>query len=159
MASWAPILAASLPALAAVLIYVLSQRQVALERKRRACAEAISDALSWLELPYRIRRRTDDTDDTLRSLAERIHNLQERLLFHENWLRVEIPQTSQQYRDLVQRVKKKAGPAMQDAWKASPVASANAMNIGDLGMGSVDNLVLAFTERVRSQLALWRVWS
>ena len=148
-----------MPALAAVLIYVLNQRQAALERKRRACAEAISDALSWLELPYRIRRRTDDTHDTIRGLVERIHHIQERLLFHENWLRVEIPQTYPQYRDLVQEVKKAAEPAMQDAWKSSPVNSASAMNIGVLGMESVDDPVLAFAERVRSKLALWRVWS
>ena len=38
----------------AVLAYLLGQRRTSVERKRTLCAEAIADALQWLELPYRI---------------------------------------------------------------------------------------------------------
>ena len=91
------VVAAAIAALVAVLVYFLGQRQASVERKWRGSAEAIADALSWLELPYRI-RRTSDTPETLGALAERVHHLQERLLFHENWLRIEVPQPTQNIR-------------------------------------------------------------
>ncbi len=47
----ASVVAAAKAALAAVFVYFLGQRQVTVERERRASAEAIADALSWLELP------------------------------------------------------------------------------------------------------------
>ena len=93
----------------AVLAYLLGQRRISVERKRTLCAEAIADALQWLELPYRIRRRTDNTPETLTALGDRINDLRERLQFHEKWLRIEVPQSVVSYQRLVGEVIAAAG--------------------------------------------------
>ena len=148
------ILAAAVAALVSVTIYWFTQRQAALERKRRASGEAIADALAWLELPYRIRRRVDDSPERLHDLSDRIHILQERLLYHENWLRVEIPQAHPMYRDLVREVKIAAGSAMQNAWCSSPITTADGMNIGDLDIRLNQESVEKFSKVVRRQLSI-----
>ena len=153
-----PVIAAIIAAASAVVVYFLGQRQASLERRRKACAEAVADALAWLELPYRIRRRLDNTKEALGALVERIHHLQERLAFHESWLRVELPQAHKIYRELLDSVRASARSALQDAWRASPMSDAAEMNIGDLGLQPVDSLVESFSQEVRKHLAIWRVW-
>ena len=153
------VVAAAIAALVAVLVYFLGQRQATVERKRRASAEAIADALSWLELPYRIRRRTSDTPETLGALAERVHHLQERLLFHDNWLRIEVPQAYPKYQELVRGVKEVALPFIREAWNTAPIDGASSMNVGDLGIRPDPELVEGFSDEVKKQLALWRIWS
>ena len=153
------VIAALIAVAGAVLAYLLGQRQKALERKRTACAQAISDALQWLELPYRIRRRPDDIAETLSSLAERINNLREQLQFHEKWLRIEIPNSAKRYQSLVKVVMATAGPAIEDAWKTCPVKSAGEMNIGplDINRDQVDEAVENFSLEVVKELSWWRV--
>ena len=130
-----------------------------MERKRILCAEAIADALKWLELPYRIRRRPNDVAETLDSLGERINHLRERLQFHEKWLRVEMPNSVPSYQRLVQEVMAAAGPVIHDAWNASPVASAGDMNLDwlDIGQENVTLSVEDFSSEVVKALAWWRI--
>ena len=153
------VVATAIAALIAVLVYFLGQRHAAVERKRRASAEAIADALSWLELPFRIRRRTSDNPETLGALAERVHHLQERLLFHENWLRIEVPRAYPKYQKLVRGVKEVVSPFLEEAWNTSPIKGASSMNVGDLGIRLEPGLVEVFSDEVKKQLALWRIWS
>ncbi len=148
------------PAVAsAILAYLLGQRRISVERKRTLCAEAIADALQWLELPYRIRRRPDDTSQTLTALGDRINDLRERLQFHEKWLRIEVPQSVESYQRLVGEVRAAAGQEIEDAWNASPAQSASDMNIGQLSITRdlVDPAVEAFSAEVVKALAWWRI--
>lgn len=138
--------------------YLLQQRAAALERKRKTAAEAIADALVWLELPYRIRRRLDDQPGTIAALSERIHDLQERLAFHDNWLRIELPRAHARYVALVHAVKDASMKAIQGAWQAPPLSAPGEMNIGSLGLASVEQQVSEFAEEVRRRLSWWRVW-
>ncbi len=143
----------------AVLAYLLGQRRTSVERKRTLCAEAIADALKWLELPYRIRRRPDNTPQTLTALGDRINDLRERLQFHEKWLRIEIPQSVASYRRLVEEVMAAARQEIEDAWTASPAENASDMNIGQLSIirDGVDTAVEDFSSEVVKALAWWRV--
>lgn len=152
------VVAAALGAFGAVFVYFVGVRLASLERERKACAQAVADALAWLELPYRVCRRVDDSTETLRDLAERIHGLQERLLFDENWLRIEVPGVYDEYGKLVDAVKKCARVPLQEAWAAPGVWEASRMNVGDLGLASVEPEVRAFAEKVKAQLVLWRFW-
>ena len=153
------VVAALIAVAGAVIAYLLGQRQKALERKRNSCAQAISDALQWLELPYRIRRRPDDVAETLSSLAERTNNLREQLQFHEKWLRIEIPNSARRYQHLMEEVRAAARPAIEDAWKTCPVKSAGDMNIGPLNISrdQVDAAVEDFSSEVVKELSWWRV--
>ena len=143
----------------AVLAYLLGQRRTSVERKRTLCAEAIADALQWLELPYRIRRRPDDTPQTLTALGDRINDLRERLQFHEKWLRIEIPQSVASYQRLVGEVIAAAGQEIENAWNASPAQSASNMNVGQLSIirDRVDAAVEDFSSEVVKALAWWRI--
>jgi len=154
------VVAASIAAFVGVLVYFLGSRHSALERKRDECARAIADALAWLELPYRIRRRQDDSGETLAALAQRLHDLHERLLFHENWLRVELPGAEEKYRALVGAVKLAAVQALQEAWTSPPVSEPAGMNIGDLQVETehVDSAVRAFSDELKRRLVIWRFW-
>ena len=153
------VVAALIAVVGAVVAYLLGQRQAALERKRKSCAQAIADALQWLELPYRIRRRPDDAAETLSSLGERINNLREQLEFHEKWLRIEIPGSAQRYSRLVKEVRVAAGAAIEDAWRTCPVKSAGDMNIGalDINRDQVEEAVEEFSSAVVKELSWWRV--
>ena len=152
-------IAALMAVFGAVLAYLLGQRRTAVERKRISCAEAIADALQWLELPYRIRRRPDDAVETLASLAERTNHLRERLQFHEKWLRIELPKSVPRYRRLVEAVMAAAGPAIEEAWNASPIKSAREMNLGrlDISLDKVDAASEKFSSEVVKALAWWRI--
>ena len=143
----------------AVLAYLLGQRRTSVERKRTLCAEAIADALQWLELPYRIRRRPDDTPQTLTALGDRINDLRERLQFHEKWLRIEIPQSVASYQRLVGEVIAAAGQEIENAWNAFPAQSASNMNVGQLSIirDRVDAAVEDFSSEVVKALAWWRI--
>jgi hypothetical protein len=138
--------------------YFFTVRQKIIEDRRTACARAIADVLAWRELPYRVRRRRDNEVSTRTELVERIHGLQESINYHENWLRIEIPEAQPEFASLVRRVKETVAEPLQAAWEDEPVSSAAGMNLGDLTLPSVDSEVEAFAKAARSQLAWWRFW-
>lgn len=138
-------------ALSAVIVHVLGQRAAARARKRELCGKAIADALAWMELPYRITRRIDNNPDTLHALADRIHQLQESLLFYLSWLRVELPEAHHEYQSLVNAVKGATRAAIRDAWRKQPSIEPEDMNIEELQVDrvAVDERVSRFTAIVR----------
>lgn len=154
-------IAASAAVVVATLAFLGRWRETELTRKRQTCAEAMADAIAWIELPYRVRRRQDDEPLTLDALAERFHTLHERLLFHENWLRVELPTAYQLYVDLVEAARRAAFVAIREAWEADPVSTPVGMNISadDLGIDrtEVSGAAAAFTIEVRNRLSLVRL--
>ena len=152
VAAAASIAAAFMAAAAAVGLHWLGQRQAVQERKRRACAKALADALSWLELPYRVRRRADNSAITLSDLAGRLHDLQEALLYHESWLRIEVPGAHEVYSRLVRAVKQSALEPLREAWAQEPITGPGDMSIGPLNMGSVEAEVNAFSKEVKKSV-------
>jgi len=132
------ILAAAIAALAAVSLHWSGQREVRRDRKRELCGKAIAEALAWMELPYRIRRRVDDNAETLRGLADRMHQLQESLLFYRGWLEVELPEARDEFASLIAAVKTAAGEAIREAWRNPPSPRPEDMNIGELNIETSD---------------------
>ena len=155
----AALVVSSSAVISAVLAYLLARRRTSVERKRTLCAEAIADALKWLELPYRIRRRPDNNPQTLAVLGDRINDLRERLQFHEKWLRIEIPESVASYQLLVEAVMAAARQEIEGAWTAPPAISASDMNIGQLSIvrDRVDAAVEDFSSEVIKALAWWRI--
>lgn len=154
----AAVIAAIISASVALLVFVLNLRLGSLERRRRSCADALSDALQWLELPYRIRRRTDDNPETVRGLVGRIHHLQERLVFHESWLQVEVPGAYPAYIALVRGIKEGSSDTLKQSWAEPPKTKAIDMNLGDVPAPDVRELREAFCKAARRELAVWRIW-
>ena len=149
----AAILVAIIGAFLTFSVFLAERRGEALERKRRLAAEALSDALVWLELPYRIRRRTDDGAGTLSEIADRVHHLQERHVFHKSWLQVEMPDAHAHYVALQNAIRELAGSHIQDAWNSGPADRPKAMNIGMLFEYNLSKEVDAYVEAVRNSFA------
>lgn len=147
------VLAAAIAAFATVLLHWSNQREVRRDRKRELCGKAIADALAWLELPYRIRRRVDDEPDTLQDLVDRMHQLQESLLFYRGWLQVELPEAHEEFVSVVSAVKAAAASAIQQAWESRPSSEAKDMNIGELQIDrtAVEGHLTRLTEIVRER--------
>lgn len=138
--------------------YFFTVRQKLIDDRRKSCAQAIADALAWREFPYRVRRRQDDELSTRTALVERMHSLQEALYYHENWLRIEMPHAQPHYARLVDKVKRTTEHQLKEAWGATPAPREGTMNIGDLGIESVDGDVHVFAEAARSHLTWWKFW-
>jgi len=150
----ASIIAGLFAGLGAVIAYFLGQRYSTLERKRQTCSQAMSDALSWLEIPYRIRRRPDDSPETLKALTETISDLRVRLNFHREWIAVELPEASERYNNLLSDVMRTVGPAIQEAWVAPYANNSAGMNTGNLGISDCKDAVEAFSNEVKNQLTI-----
>jgi hypothetical protein len=61
---------------------------------------------------------------------------------------------------LVRCIKTACREKIQDAWE-QPVeqSSAARMNLGDLGVSSIDSELGAVADSMRKELAWWRLWS
>ena len=128
-----------------------AQRQ---HEQARQYAEALSTAIAWGEIPYRVARRTSDDPATLQVHVLHIHELQERITFHSQWLRVESPEIADAYDDLVRAIKRLTLPNAQDAWNRAPLTSGREMNIGALYACDVSTECNAFVTAVRRELNL-----
>lgn len=101
---------------------------------RRDRYAAISETLTaWCEMPYRIRRRTSDDAVVLAALADRAHELQERLALHRAWIKTENFLTAKAFDEALGRISAKVGPAMNDAWACPKVSEPKAMNLNGWG--------------------------
>lgn len=160
VAAAATVAAAAIAAFGAVLIHFLGQRKAVRDRKRDIAARGMADALAWLELPFRVRRRVNDEPATVAALADRMHSLQESLLFHLSWLRVELPGAYEAFQALVASAKDCAASPLSAAWDTPPASTPSAMNIGDLGIdrSAVNPQIEHFAATVRRELALWRLF-
>ena len=128
----AGIVAAIIAAFGSLIVFSADRYLAALSRTREKAAEALSDALLWIEMPYRVARRTSDDAAALERLASAIHALQERHTFNRAWLQVEIPVAYEPYCELLDDIKAQCGAHLIDAWKRPPVSKAAEMNIGGI---------------------------
>lgn len=154
----AAVIAAIITAAVTFLAFLGDRYRAAIERKRSLAAEALSDALLWLELPYRIRRRVDDSPTTLAALAGRVHHLQERHVFCASWLRLEIPTAHEPYVALLEAVKEQVAPHIRAAWSSRAAKRPESMNIGKLFEIDVTVETAAYVDAVARALKppLWR---
>lgn len=106
MAGTATLLAALIAAIAA---YLASKR----DRRRLLYGEAFKAALGWVELLYRVRRRSGKNDD---NIVASFHTLQESLTYYEGWIASESKYMARSYRRLVKAVKDQTESPITAAW-------------------------------------------
>jgi hypothetical protein len=149
-----PLSVAAIAAAVAVTVHWSTQRFAARDRKRGVCAKAMTDALAWTELPYRISRRIDDKPETVRSIVERSHDLQESMLFHLSWLQVEVPEACHEYAQLIRAAKAAVESQIKDAWDGPPCPHPRDSPAGAIAIdrSDVEAHLARFTELVHSRL-------
>ena len=117
-----PIIAAILTGLVALVVLVVTQYQARQDARRKDFAEALAAVERYAELPYRIRRRQGSTPEVRGRMAEFIHGVQQDLLFHKSWMRIQAPRVADVYNHLLQATREEAGSAMTEAWNTAPIA-------------------------------------
>jgi hypothetical protein len=133
MSAWAGIAAAitAVFALVGVLVTVTANQHLARrDRLLKDFAEALAAVERYAELPYRIRRRQGSAPETRERLSETIHGVQQDLLFHQSWVRIQDTHVAEAYNALVATTRKEAGRAMTEAWRTNPITSDEDMPLG-----------------------------
>ena len=105
--------------------------------RRDNYADAVRDLVALIEYPYRVRRRPSDDPEVLGRLADRGHDLQERLSYRQAWIRSENRWVGTVYDEVVADIRVSVARTTQDAWTLPPTRTAADMNVGDWGASDV----------------------
>jgi len=97
--------------LGALAAYFASQR----ERRRLLYGDAVAAISSWVEMLYRVRRRSKGQFGELDSM---FHDRQEKILYYEAWIGSESKYLARSYRRLVSSVKAATAEPIREAWDA-----------------------------------------
>jgi hypothetical protein len=132
-------------------------RSRAMQRRHelaRCYGDALADALAWCELPYRVARRTSDAPETLADLADKFHQLQERIEHHRRWLQLESDSVCAAYAALVAGVKERARGPIAAAWRRPPIGVAADMvfDVEDAFRVDVEDECKRYVELVCTEL-------
>lgn len=125
-----PTTAAVITGLVALIILVVNQYQARQDGRRKDFAEALAAVERYAELPYRIRRRQDSTPEVRGRMAEFIHEVQQDLLFHQSWMRIQAPRIAEVYDSLLRVTRQEAGHAITQAWSMAPISRDEDMPLG-----------------------------
>ena len=132
--------------------------QQAAAARRDRYADVSCTLTAWCELPYRIRRRTSDDGATLTALAERGHDLQERLAQHRAWIRTESSRSAKAFDLVLATINASVGPAMNDAWNQPPVTEPAGMNLQGWGPSGCQAQLDRFETEVQWRFGLRRLF-
>jgi hypothetical protein len=141
-------------ALVGVLVTVSANQYLARQdRLSKDFAEALTAVERYGELPYRIRRRQESTPEMRERLAEAIHEVQQDLLFHRSWIRIQSLQVAKTYDSLLRAMREEAGAAMTQAWNTAPITGDEDMPLGvGFRFPQMDAERDKYVEAVRRQL-------
>lgn len=131
MAAWVPIVTAFVAAVTASIGYFLTDRAKLIERRQETYARALLAVHTYKKLPYRIRRRTDDTAETRASLGTLISDVERDLDYFNALLDLDAPDVARRFRALAAKVRQQGTAQREAAWGKPPIASATDMAFSD----------------------------
>src|SRR5215203_1622123 len=97
------VIAAVVTGLVALLVLAGNQYQARKDRLRKDFAEALAAVERYAELPYRILRRQDSTPEVRGHIAELVHEVQQDILFHKRWVRIQSSEVAEVYDALLEQ--------------------------------------------------------
>jgi hypothetical protein len=137
---------------------VITRAGEATNRRRDRYAQAVQTLVAWIEFPYRVRRRTDDTPATLKALADLGHDLQERLAGHQAWIATEHPRLATTYATTRSSITEQVGPAIQQAWETGPTTTPADMNFHGWGpAGSCQAALAELQQEIENRFGRRRI--
>ena len=116
--------------LGVVLAYRHQQKENRRVRLRDLFGEALRAIADYQELPYLVRRRSDQSPMTPADLAHHASDVQTRLDYYVARLRLESPDVANPYDALVLATRQEAGAQISSAWAEARVTSDAAMPLG-----------------------------
>jgi hypothetical protein len=133
--------------------------------RRDGYAAAVEAVVAWFEFPYRVRRRTSDTPDTLGALASLGHDVQERLAGRLAWVASENDVVSEAFDSVLADVRARVGDSVVEAWNTPAVSAAPEMNVSPFGPGDLQpelvklHVAIGYRFGVRRLFPAWLVRS
>lgn len=116
-------------ALVAICGYMLTSAMNRIERRSKIYADAILALIRFQELPYRIRRRPDSTNETRTAIYQRIRDAQETLSYYVILLRLDSPKVGKAFGELVEATRQIGLQYRREAWAAPPATKDEDMNL------------------------------
>jgi len=144
---WAALVAASIALAVAIGRHVAEARN----RRRDIYSEAYRTVMDWVEMVYRVRRRSAESEG---NIIQHAHEIQERIAYHEGWLASESVALRNSYSIFVEDVKRETAPLIAKAWQEPPRSVGKMTQEGDLHP-DVGEASSEFLRDVRAHLALW----
>jgi hypothetical protein len=138
------VIAAVLTGFVALLVFAGNQYQARKDGLRKDFAEALAAVERYAELPYRILRRQDSTPEVRGHIAEQVHEVQQDILFHKSWVRIQSSEVAEAYESLLRAMREEAGAAMTRAWNTAPI-----FRDEDMPLGTGFSFPLMNAERVK----------
>lgn len=137
--SWSAVAATILGStvLATLVTTIVSGLRSSSSARRDGYAAAVEAVVAWFEFPYRVRRRTSDSPDTLAALANLGHDVQERLAGRLAWVATENDVISETFETVLANVRRRVGDSVAEAWNTAAVVAAPEMNVSPFGPGSL----------------------
>lgn len=142
--------AAFLTLAGALVVAYLNRRSQVHDRRRALYSEAYLQPLRWIELLYRVRRRSAGEETALRAT---FHDVQERIHYFEGWLYSESPALARSYCKFVGDVRNETKPLIRDAWLDEPHVVGQSMD--DLDHPKVPDSREAFLRDISDHLSPW----
>jgi uncharacterized protein YhaN len=128
------------------------------DRRRDEYSRAFATAMEWTEFPYRIARRLSNDAEAVGPIVAAMHQAQERISFHENWLRTVSDDIEKAYSGLVDAVKRKSAPHIHTAWNRDPARVPDGMILGDVFSVDIKAEVDEFAKQIKRDLSLRQRW-
>lgn len=152
---WA-VYAAVIAAATAIVVQWLVRLKEVRDRRRDEYSRAFAAAMLWIEFPYRIARRLSNDQAEIGPIVLAMHEAQQQIEFHSNWLRTVSEGIAEAYTYLVRAVKEGSRTHINAAWRREPASVPEGMIIGDAFTVDVGDEIKAFTREIRRDLSLWR---
>lgn len=148
-----PVITAIITGLVALLVLAVNQYQARQGARRKDFAEALAAVERYAELPYRVLRRQSSTPEVRGRIAEFIHEVQQDLLFHQSWMRIQAPRVAGVYDSLLRTTREEAGSAMTKAWGTVPITADENMPLKvDLSFPQMAEERIKYIEAVKYEL-------
>jgi hypothetical protein len=110
---WAVIAAAVLSAVLGSITYLTASSRATRDRRRQLYSDAFRAATSWVEVLYRVRRRSEASQD---AIVSRLHQIYEEIEYFQGWLSTEAPELGRSYATLVEAIRMKVNEPLRVAW-------------------------------------------
>ncbi|MFJ5611061.1 hypothetical protein ACIQCJ_16935 [Streptomyces sp. NPDC093221] len=137
--------------------HILTGLRAGAAARRDHYATAVRLLVARIEYPYRIRRRTNDSPETLAALASAGHDLQERLAQTRAWITAESRPLGELFDHCLSTINTPVATACCDAWAAPPITAAGQMNLGGFGPGSQSATIASMEHAISYRFGIHRL--
>ena len=136
-----PVIAASIAALAALIGYWATYRTRRIDSKAETYAKALAAVTAYKHLPYRIRRRAKDDNETRDKLGQLSSDVHQEITYYRHLLNLDSELVANTYEELIRKVYRKGKEHRDNAWGHTPISSDSEMcDVGTYDFGEAKQM-------------------